>query len=187
MLYIGFSAFIINTYSVYNSQYEIWRNSEYMPQNVEIIDYLPYSVEFENIKSDDHAFQVGVTETEGMTYVSIFDEVSKVAYYNVEFFAIDNNILCKKFISDREVPSVFNNYESEIFGEKTSGTIGGLYYKLYVYNDRYTVAITSEKYGYYASVSNSKVMGISAEDFVSTSVSNFFKIQALAKEPELLI
>ncbi len=187
VLYIGFSAFIFNTYSDYNAQYEIWCNSEHMPKNVEISDYLPYSDEFEKMKPEDHVFQVGVTETEEMTYVSIFDEVSKVVYYNVEFFVTGNNVLCKKFVSDREVESVFNNYESEVWGEETRGTVEGLDYKLYVYNDRYTVAITSEEYGYYASVSNSKEIGISAEDFIKTSVSNFSKIQGLAKEPELLI
>jgi len=187
VLYIGFSVFIFNTYSDYNAQYEIWCNSENMPKNVKISDYLPYSDEFEKIKPENHVFQVGVTETEEMTYVSIFDEVSKVVYYNVEFFTTDNNILCKKFISDREVESVFNNYESEVWGEETRGTVEGLDYKLYVYNDRYTVAITSEEYGYYASISNSTAIGISAEDFINTSVSNFSKIQELVKEPELLI
>ncbi len=178
---VGIVVFSFSVYSGYNSEWEVWINSDNTRPDVNVNKYLPYKSEIEKVNSEESCYQISKSYADGVVYIDIFNDVYKSVDYAIEYFEIKDKVLNYKFITDREVPSVFNDYDCDVYGEATVGEINGIDYKLYIDGNNYVVAIKGAKYGYYASLYESDVIGVSPEAFIETAVEQFGAMQELAK------
>lgn len=178
--------FSLDLYNCYSSDWESWIDSDNFKLADEAEKFLPYKSEIEKVDSDKAYYQVTKHNAKGVVYIDIYNDVFGTVDYSVEYFEIKDKILNYKFIVDREIPSVFNDYDCEVYGESTEGQLDGISYKLYVDENDYTLIVKDSDYGYYSYLDNADILGVTPESFVETSINQFYIVQNLAKESESL-
>ncbi len=174
----------ISCYNTYNSQFEIYRNSETQNNEPEIEKYFPYKNEIEALNLEDTTYQICKTYSDDVIGIGIFNTAFGAVSYDVEYYQFDDSLLTYKFASDREIPSEINDYFPYVYGESFEDTYNGIKYTLYIDGYDYVVAIKSNKYCYYAYLYKSDVLGITSESFVKTAVEQFNLIQQLTELPK---
>ena len=178
----GVTVFSVNLYNCYKAEWESWIASD----NIKLVDlvekFLPYKSEIEKINPDEAYYQVSEYNAKGVVYIDIYNDVFGSVDYSVEYFEIKDKILNYKFIVDREIPSVINDYDCEVYGVSTDGQQDGISYKLYVDENNYTLVVKGSNFGYYASLCNADILGVSPELFVKTAINQFAIVQNLADE-----
>ena len=178
--------FSLGLYNCYRSDWESWIDSDNFKLADEAEKFLPYKSEIEKLDHDKAYYQVTKHNTKGIVYIDICNDVFSTVDYSVEYFEIKDKILNYKFIVDREIPSAINDYDCEVYGALTDGQKDGISYKLYVNEKDYTLVVRDSDFGYYASLDNADVLGVSQESFVETAINQFYIVQNLAKESESL-
>lgn len=179
----GITVASLDCYNTYNSQFEIYRNSETQNNETEIEKYFPYKVEIDALNMEDTVYQICKTYSDGILGVDIFNTAFGAVSYDVEYYEFDDSFLTYKFTSDREIPSEINDYFPEAYGDSFKDTYNGIRYTLYIDGYDYVVAIKGNKYCYYAYLYKSDVLGITSESFVKTAFEQFDLIQRLAELP----
>lgn len=174
--------FSVGLYNSYKSEWECWIDSENFKLADSVEKFLPYKYEIENINPDEAYYQVTEYNGDGIVYINIVNDVFGTVDYSVEYFEIKDKILNYKFIVDREIPSVLNDYDSEVYGEQTNGQQDGISYSLYVDGNNYTFVVKGLDFGYYSYLDNADILDITPELFVETAINQFYIVQNLSEK-----
>lgn len=188
MVYGGIATFAFNSYKAYDEEWEIWRNADNIYESQEVMSYLPYNTEIGNLQKGKQVYQLSMNYSDDIVYVNVFDKIYNAVDYSVEYFEIENDLLMTKFISDREVSSVFNDYVAVVSGDKNEGSLNGVDYSAYVNNKSdYVVVIKDEKRAYYSYLYSADRINVSLDDFIKVSVEQFAKTKKLVENPEIIV
>ena len=184
LISVGIIVASVSCFNIYNSQFEIYRNSETQNNEPEIEKYFPYKNEIEALNLEDTVYQICKTYSDDVICIDIFNEAFGNVSYDVEYYQFDDSLLTYKFTSDREIPSEINDYFPYVYGESFEDTFNGIKYTLYIDGNDYVVVIKGNKYCYYAYLYKSEVLGITSESFVKTAFEQFDLIQQLVELPK---
>lgn len=167
----------------YKSPKEFWYSDEDKEHFSEIEKYLPYNSMIQSSSaSSDVAFEVDKVSADcGIKYISAFNATMYSASYEAEYFSSRDRLLNHKFIYDRTVPSISNDWFIDVEAEPVHGETDGIDYYLYSQDDSYSLAILNKSDAYYVSLLDAGSLDINTENFVKTAVEQYRLMQNAAK------
>lgn len=174
----------------YNCEKNMWYTEENAEHYTEIQKYLPYNDLFGSDGSSNVVYQVSKSSadsgTKHIAAMNFFETYSQPlssghdVHYEAEYFKSRDFLLNIKFITDRTVPSVFNDFV-DVEAEPASGEKDGIKYRLFVDCDSYAVSISGKGHAFYANLLDADDFGITAEEFVQTAIEQYRIMQKSAE------
>lgn len=168
LFFTGLSAFL-----GYNSRSGVFCSSEinWVDSNVE--SYLPYNEVFKKNNYDDVYYEVSKTSVNGMVYLHAINDVMHGIDYEAEYFDSSSSLMNIKFVMDRTVDSVFNDFDAEVSGECITEVIDGVECDVYIDNNDYYLVVSDRSSSFFVSVTDNEGLIVSLDDFKHNAIEQF--------------
>lgn len=175
IIYIGFLVATIFAIEGNFSRHGTWIGISDESIN-EVNEYLPYHNAYVSSEEDAY-FEVSKMYDNSSVFVYAINDIPYRFEYEAEYFESEIWFLNIKFMLDRTMPTIFNDFDPKFMGTVKEGESEGIKYKVYVYCDDYAVGIGGINYGYFSIIKNSDEFSITVDDFVETAIEQFKTMQ----------
>lgn len=180
ILYSGLLFAGLSTLLGYNSRSGVFCSSEINWDDSSVERYLPYNEIFEKNNFNDVYYEVSKTSVNGMVYVHTINDVMHGIDYEAEFFDSNSYLINTKFVMDRTVDSIFNDFDAIVSGECITEVIDGVECDIYIDNSDYYLVIDDKTNSFFVSVTDNEGSIISLEDFKHNAIEQFYLMKEAA-------